>query len=258
MSDVSGLGTSSYNSYSDYGKFASGSKINSAADGAAESAILEKENAQINGYQAGTNNIQSGKEVLNITDSALGSINDYLQRIRELALDASNTAIYTDEDRASMQDEIEQMKQGIADVASNTSYNTLPLLDGSNMGMNIATDANGSGTVVSTPNATLEALGIADFDVTGAFDLKTIDDAIQTVSAGRSSVGAQSNALDYAMNYNSNTMENLTAAKSTLEDLDYPQAISDQKKKETLQLYTLMMQRKQQENEEQKVSMMYR
>lgn len=242
MSGISSIGTRS--SYTDYGNFASGKKIQNAADGAAELSIIEKEEAQIRGYSAGENNIGSAKDMLNIADGAMSGITDYLQRIRELAVSASNTATMTDSDREGIQQEIDQLKQGISDIASQTTYNTKNLLDGTYNSFQIATDANGNSMTVGTSNATLEALGIADFDVTKDFDIQTIDDALDKVSAGRSSMGASSNALEHAYNYSTNTKLNLTSSKSLLEDLDYPKAISEQKKQETLQEYVLFMQKK--------------
>lgn len=246
MSSISGVSSTSYG---DYGKIASGNKLQTAADGAAELTIVEKENAQVTGYEVGNSNMQSGKEVLNISDAALGSVNDYLQRIRELALQASNTVTVSDSDRESIQSEIDQMKQGISDVASNTQYNQQNLLDGSKAEFEMATDANGNTSTITMANSTLESLGIADFNVTGEFDIATIDNALAKVNESRSNMGAQSNSLDYAMNYNSGMSYNLTSAQSRLEDLDIPQAVSDLKKKETLQTYSLMMQKKRQEDE---------
>ncbi len=252
MSGISGV-----SSYTSYGNFASGSQISSAADGASELSIIEEESAQITGYEVGSGNIESAQNVLNISDSALSSISDSLQRIRELALQASNTATMTDSDRQTLQDEIEQLKQGISDIASQTQYNTQNLLDGSNSSFQVATDANGNSVSVTTANATLEALGIADFDVTGDFDLQTIDDAIAMVNKSRSSIGAQSNALDYALSYNTEASYNLTGAESKLEDLDYAEAISDMKKEELLETYSLMMQKKQEEQEQNKINNLF-
>lgn len=254
MNSISSITSSSYQ---DYGKFASGKKIQSASDGAAELSIIQKEDAQVRGLNAGSRNIGSAQDMLNISDGAMGSIGDSLQRIRELALQASNTAIVTDADRASIQKEIDQLKQGISDIASNTNYNTKNLLDGSNSEFHIATDSNGNGMTVETSDATLAKLGIADFDVTGDFDLTDIDNALAAVSSGRSSMGAQSNALEYAYNFNTSAALNTTGAKSRLEDLDFPQAISEQKKKETLQEYSLFMQRKKMEDEAVKMHRMF-
>lgn len=255
MSSIGAI--SSGSSYADYGKIASGKKIQSAADGAAELSIVEKEDAQVRGLNAGAKNIGSAQDMLKVADGAMEGITDYLQRIRELAVQASNTAVVTDSDRANIQMEIDQLKQGISDIASQTTFNTKPLLDGSNTEFRIATNADGASMAVSTADATLAALGIADFDVTGNFDIADIDKALETVSAARSSAGAQSNALEYAYNYNTNASLNTTAAKSRLEDLDIPQAISEQKKQETLQEYALFMQKKKQEEEQNKLHAMF-
>lgn len=240
-----------------YGQLASGVKLRTAADGAAELGIAEKENIQTRGYEVGSNNAQSGKEVANISDGALSSITDNLQRIRELALSSMNTATTTDSDRAAYQQEIEQLKQGIADTAEQTTYNTKRLLDGSNTEFQLATDANGGSASVTTVNATLEALGIADFDVTGDFSLDTIDNALKIVSDARGTLGAETNGLDYLQNYNSTASYQHTASASRLEDLDYPQAVEEKKKQETLQQYALLMQKKKQEDEARKSSMFF-
>lgn len=247
MSSISSINTSI--SYADYGRFASGKKIQSAADGAAELSIIQKEDTQTRGYKAGENNIASARDMLNVAEGAMAGITDYLQRIRELGVQASNTAVMSDSDRANIQKEVEQLKRGISDIADQTTFNTKKLLDGTYDKFQIATDAGGNSMAVETADATLQMLGIADFDVTKDFDLQDIDDAIAMVSAGRSSMGAQSNALDYAYNYSTNTRLNVTAGKSRLEDLDFPEAISEQKKKQTLQEYVLFMQKKRQDDE---------
>lgn len=247
MSGISSINSTS--SYADYGRFASGRKIQSAADGAAELSIIQKEDSQARGYKAGENNIGAAKDLLNIADGAMSGIADYLQRIRELGIQASNTAVVTDSDRANIQKEIDQLKKGISDIAANTNYNTKNLLDGTNNKLNIMTDAGGNRMQIDMADATLQALGIADFDVTKDFNLQDIDDALAKVSAGRSGMGAQSNALDYAYSYSTSARLNVTASKSRLEDLDFPEAISEKKKKETLQEYALFMQKKRQEQE---------
>ena len=253
MSGISGV--SSYD-YTSYGNFASGKKINSAADGAAELSIIEREDRQIGGLDAGAGNMQSAKEALNISDGALGQVTDYLQRMRELAVQAKN-GIYSDSDKRMIQDEIDQLKQGISDIAGQTDYNTKKLLDGTNSEFEMAVDADGNTKSFTTANATLQALGIEDFDVTKDFSLRTIDDALDKVTSARGSMGAQSNAFDYASSYNANASYNLTGAKSRIEDLDFPQAVSDQKKQQTLQAYALMMQKKRQEQEAKKVNNLF-
>ena len=79
-----------------YGHISSGNRLMSAADGAAELAIVENEKAQVTGYNTGTKNLGDGTNMLNTSDSALGSITSHLQRMRELGLRASNSTLNGD------------------------------------------------------------------------------------------------------------------------------------------------------------------
>lgn len=252
MSSISNVSGSSY-----YSQIASGVKLQSAADGASELAIAEKENAQINGLNMGERNAEDGRSLLNVADGAMGGIADNLQRIRELAVQASNTAILSDEDRQMIQDEVEQLKQGISDIANNTEFNKKNLLDGSYQDGFIASGPNGSGMMLNIGDSTLKALGIEDFDVTGDFSIQTIDDALSKVSSNRSVIGAQSNALDHTISYNSQASINFTSAVSRLEDADIAKVASELNKQKLLQSYQLLMQKKQQEQERQRFSIFY-
>lgn len=253
---ISGIGCNPADCYRAYSKLAGGKKVETASDGAAQKAIIEKEKAQISGYDAGTKNMQAGKAVLNISEGGLKGIGDYLQKIRDLALQAGNTATVSDSDRRRIQGEIEQMKQGISDIAGNTEYNTKKLLNGSNDSFKMVTGPNGDGTSIPAFDSTLKALGIEDFDVTKKFDIKTIDNAIDMVNSQRSVAGAKGNALDFSMNYNRIASYNLTGAVSTLEDEDIGKAVIEQKKKQDLELYSLIMKKKEIDNEERSRAML--
>ncbi|MBQ1548774.1 MAG: flagellin FliC5 [Lachnospiraceae bacterium] len=251
---ISGVGQSAQ---PEYGRVASGYRINSAADDAAGLAISEKENSQIKGLNKGTENAQTGQDMLNVADGAAGQIHDYLQRIRELAIQASND-LYTKTDKANIQVEIDELKKGIADVADQTTFNTKKIMDGSEDDFNIATDSNGNGMKVTTSNGTLQALGIEDFDVTKSFDLNKIDKAIDMVSSQRGAIGAQTNALQYQIDMSQYSAQNTTAAFSRTKDLDMPEAISDMKKQELLNTYQTMMQKRKQEDEENMNAMLFK
>ena len=255
MSSISSVG-SSYNSYSSlYTSLSSGKKINSAADGAAESAIIQKETTEINALNVGSSNISQGKDALNIASGALNNVTDYLQSIRELAVQAGNGTLTAD-DKEAIQAQIDQYKSGIKDIVSNTNYNTKNLLDGSTGSMSIAT---GTGTVgVSLTDKSLyDALGIDDFDVTGKFDIKTIDNAIKTVNKLNGSTGSSMNALQYAYESNQNAAYNLTSALSRTEDTDYAEAISEMKKQNVLQQYRIFAQKKQAEQEQNTINTLF-
>ena len=183
MSAISPISSYSHSSYTDYGKFASGKQVQSASDGAAELSIIQKLDSQSKGLDAGSKNIATTKDMLNVADGAAAGITDYLQRMRELAVQASNTATMSDADRGAIQMEIDQLKQGISDIAKQTTFNTKPLLDGSNPEFNVTTDSNGNSMSVQMPNTMLQELGIEDFDVTGDFDISDIDKTLEEVTA---------------------------------------------------------------------------
>ena len=229
----------------------SGYKINRAADDAAGLSIAQKMQSQINAYDTSTYNASLGNCVLNVADGALSSLYDSLSRIRELGVKASNSALYSQDELSMMQAEIDEIKAGIADVAKNTQFNGLKLLDGSMATMDLATNPTGKSQEIKMINASLEELGIADFDVTKDFDLSTIDAALKKVSSARSSVGAQSNRLAYTILNNQNSSYNLTSAYSTIRDTDMAEEISDLQKNSIMQQIQLNMQKKRLEQEAQ-------
>jgi len=239
-----------------YSSIASGVKLQKAADGAAELSIAEAAQSQANSYDVGADNAQSAVSALNIEDAALGSITDYLQRIRDLSVQASSD-LNSASDKASIQEEIDQLKQGIEDVANTTNYNSINLLDGSEDSLSIATDGNGSSASISTHNSTLEALGIKDFDVTADFDIGAIDKALEDISANRSEVGAKTNNMSHVVAYNKMASLNQTSFVSRLKDTDMASAASEMKKQALLDNYRIMMQKKQQDVQANQTRLMF-
>ena len=240
ISSISGYG-SDY-----YGMIASGKRINSAADDAAGLAIAKKLETQATGYDVGSNNAAAGQDMLRVAEGGLSSVLDSLQRMRELSVQAGNTAIYGQDELNAIQDEIEQLKSSINDATANTHFNGMNLLDGSKTSWNLATNPNGSGMEVTTPKTTLEMLGIEDYDVSGGnFDIGALDKAIGKVTGAMSSIGATTNRLQHQMNFNGYASYNLTASQSRIEDLDIPRAVSEKEKERILGEYKLFFMRKQ-------------
>ena len=240
---INSISNSNKDIFNIYSKLSSGKRINRAADDAAGLAIAKKLQRQENGLQVGAQNVKDGMGALNIADGAMGGMTDYLQRIRELAVRASN-GLYSDSDRETFQTEIDSLKEGIQSLAKNTTFNEQTLLDGSMADMNLATNPEGGGLSISMANTTLDALGIADFDVrSGNFDLSVIDKAMDKISSARSDTGAYTNRLTYTYNYNLGAAEQTTRSRSRIEDLDLPVAVSEKKKKDILMQYRNMMQR---------------
>ncbi|WP_106768803.1 flagellin [Paenibacillus faecalis] len=131
-------------------KLSSGLSINKVADDAAGLAISEKMRAQIRGLGQAERNIQDGISLIQTAESGLGAIQDHLQRIRELAIQASNDTL-TNEDRRQTQKEVSQIKQGINEIANNTHFNGIDLLNGTEGNRNF-TPIQGSISVNWTNN----------------------------------------------------------------------------------------------------------
>ena len=189
-------------------------------DDPAGSAIAQKHLSQAKGYEQGVRNGEDGLSAVKTADEALSNITGSLQRIRELSVQASSTAIYSDSDRQSMQKEIDQLKEHITSIARDTQFNTKHLLDGSMADMHLALNPQGGGLSIKMEDMTLENLGIKDYSVTGKFDISTIDDALEKVSSARSSLGAQSNAVEVSVNTSNISSENMVSSMSSIENID--------------------------------------
>lgn len=111
-------------------KLSSGLRINTAADDAAGLAISEKMKGQIRGLDQAARNAQDGQSLLQTAEGGLNETHDILQRMRELAVQASNDT-NTDQDRQNIQSEMSQLETEIDRIGNTTQFNTKNLLDGS-------------------------------------------------------------------------------------------------------------------------------
>ncbi|WP_019850656.1 flagellin [Desulfitobacterium sp. PCE1] len=109
-------------------KLSSGLRINRASDDSAGLAISEKMRAQIRGLSQAVRNIQDGISLIQTAEGGISQIiTPPLQRMRELAIQAANGTL-TDSDRKKLQDEVNQLKSGINNIAQNTEFNGIKLL----------------------------------------------------------------------------------------------------------------------------------
>ena len=124
------LGLTSRNISVNTERLSSGFRINRASDDAAGLAISEKMRTQIRGLNRASLNIQDGISLLQVGDSALQSIHDKMQRLRELAVQAANDTNQT-LDRQAIQLEFGQLTSEINSVVSQSNFNGRLLFDGS-------------------------------------------------------------------------------------------------------------------------------
>lgn len=110
-------------------RLSSGYRINRAADDAAGLAISKKMKTQIEGLEQSSRNASDGVSVIQTAEGALNEVNAMLQRMRELAVQASN-GTNTPEDRLAIQKELNQLNNEITRISTDTEFNTKPLLNG--------------------------------------------------------------------------------------------------------------------------------
>lgn len=138
-------------------KLSSGLRINRAGDDAAGLAISEKMRGQIRGLDQASRNASDGISLIQTAEGALNETHSILQRMRELAVQASNDT-NTAEDRKNIQDEMDELNKEIDRIAETTQFNTKNLLDGS-MGINKDATAN-----INANDAIKEGSALADAD----------------------------------------------------------------------------------------------
>lgn len=110
-------------------KLSSGYRINRAADDAAGMAISQKMKTQIAALDQASRNASDGISVIQTAEGALSEVEAMLQRVRELAVQASN-GTYTNEDRTSIQSEVAELNKEINRISTDTEFNSKPLLNG--------------------------------------------------------------------------------------------------------------------------------
>ena len=217
-------------------KLSSGQRINRAADDAAGLAISEKMRAQLSSLEVAKRNVQDGISLVQTAEGAMDEIHSMLNRMRELTVQASN-GIYTDEDRANIQLEMGELIAQIDDIANKTNFNGVELLKGAG-DIKIQAGINENDTITLTGvNVTANTLKIDTIDVSNGVQagvVQALDDAINTVSAARSTLGASQNRLEHTMNSITNYHENLTAAESRVRDVDMAKEMAEYSKQQVL------------------------
>ena len=140
-------------------RLSSGLRVNSAKDDAAGLAIAERMNTQIRGLNVAARNANDGISLAQVAEGALGKVGDMLQRMRELAVQASN-ATNSEDDRKALQAEVAQLRDEINRIAQQTAFNGTKLLDGSFSAATFQIGANSgeSITVAALTDSTAEGL----------------------------------------------------------------------------------------------------
>lgn len=211
-------------------RLSSGLRINSAKDDAAGLFIAEQLTRDIRGTNQAVRNASDGISLGQTAEGALGEIGNNLQRIRELAVQSANA---TTGNRTGIQAEVNQLTQEISRIIQTTEFAGNGLLSAATS-LTFQVGASGAATnqlSVSTVSMTAIAGYSADLAATGTVNVSTagaasaalanLSSALDTVNQSRATFGALQNRFEAVISNLQNYAENLTAARSRIQDADF-------------------------------------
>ncbi len=207
-------------------KLSSGFRINRAADDAAGLAISEGLRAQIGGLKVAVRNAQDGISVVQTAEGALTETHSILQRMRDLAVQASNDGAQSASSKSAANAEFQQLATELDDIAGKTTFNGTSLLDGTYTGT-FQVGAKAGETLSVAVGTAMSSTGLAvtglDLTTGASAAITAVDTAIDTVSTTRAALGASQNRLEHKINNLNVTVENLNASESRIRDTDMAQ-----------------------------------
>ncbi|MBX4259218.1 flagellin [Clostridium estertheticum] len=228
---------------SSLGRISSGVKINSAKEDPNGLAQSERFRMQIRGLQMAANNTQDGISMLQTAEGGLEGITSSLQRVRELLVQAGGAT--TDSDKANIQSEINQMVDGASDMANNTEFNGVKLLNvadpdhtdpvviGKITGnIEMVTGVNvGEKIKIPKYDLTKDGLGLKNINASNTDEsLKSIDDALKVIVDARSKFGALENRFQSSYDSITEITDKTQEAESGIRDTDMATEIMEYSK----------------------------
>ena len=210
-------------------KISSGKKINSAKDNPLKIEQSENFKMQIRALEMANKNLQDSTSMIQVADTAMGTISEALIRMKELTVQAANE-VTNEADRKLIQDEIDVLRSHIDDTAKNTEFNGNKLLVNGNVTDNSKPDyvemqigAN-VGDSIGIPffNVSSETLGIDKLDVVNDATkaLNSIDEALKDVNGCRAKYGAVQNRLENSIEITSSSSYIYEKSSSDINDAD--------------------------------------
>jgi len=210
-------------------RLSSGKRINNAADDAAGSAIAGRMESQIRGLTMGIRHAKDGQSLVGTAEGAMQEINKMLQRMRELAVQASSgVANSTDKDYLNL--EMKQLVSQMEAISVNSKFNDQTLLRGGTFTFYTDIDVAGTAIVTQAANMAVATLGVASATVSiggGVAQVKlssvvsALDGALATVDNRRAALGAISNRFDHIVDNLQNVIMNTVQSQSRIVDADF-------------------------------------
>lgn len=216
-------------------RLSSGLRINSAKDDAAGLFVSERLTSDIRGNNQAIRNAGDGISLGQIAEGALGQISNNLQRIREIAIQASSDTVG---DASGLQKEVDQLTQEISRIVQTTNFNGKLLLSGATS-LNFQVGASGATNnqiSITSIDMTVTASGLqtsyaASLTATGTVnvlstaaasgELAALSTEIDNINKARATYGALQNRFEAVISNLQNSSENLSAARSRIQDADF-------------------------------------
>ncbi|MBV5293152.1 MAG: flagellin FliC [Curvibacter lanceolatus] len=230
-------------------RLSSGLRVNSAKDDAAGLAIATRMDAQARGMTVAIRNANDGVSMLQTAESGMQTVSDMLQRMRELAVQATNST-NTSSDVASLNQEYTQLASEIGRTISAVQFNGTSVLTttagfdfqvGANSGqtitiasgtLNLDQSSNVSAVVGGATSALTTAAGS---NSSNAANIDAIDKALQTINDSRAQLGAAQSRFQNTVNFLQSAVENQTAAKGRIMDADFASETANLSRAQILQ-----------------------
>lgn len=219
-------------------RLSSGYRINRAGDDAAGLAISEKLRAKTRGLVQAQRNASDGVSLIQVAEGGLNEIQNILVRLRELGVQAASDTLGAQE-RRYLDLEYQSLKDEVDRIANGTEFNGTFLLDGTGGSLDFQVNTGGE-NLLGVDRISFEAfkldvnadrLGLEELDVKSKVaaqrSLAHVDNAIEWVSSTRAELGAIENRLTSTIRNISISVENLSAARSRIKDVDVADETSE-------------------------------
>ena len=219
------LSSSTNSLATNFERLSSGKRINSARDDAAGLQISSRLTSQINGLNQGSRNANDGISLAQTAEGALEEYTGTLQRMRTLAVQASN-ASNSDNDRLALNAEFSELEVELTRISTDTGFAGESLLDATYTGKQFQVGADAAQLIsvtISTNFAAASVLSTVGVSTLGSAQaaITQIDAGLQSVNDTRADLGAKQNRFSSIIRSNDNSAQNLSASRSRIQDTDY-------------------------------------
>ncbi|MDP3132021.1 MAG: flagellin [Hydrogenophaga sp.] len=231
-------------------RLSSGLRVNSSKDDAAGLAIADRMNTQVRGMNVAIRNANDGISLAQTAEGGLASINDMLQRMRELAVQSVN-ATNTSGDIAKLNNEYVELRNEVGRTMSATTFNGQTVLNGSadytfQVGANSSTDNQitvSSGNITLSGNAAMATVFTGasasalttSAALTNSATIGFLDAAISAVNDRRATLGAVQSRFEQTISNLRIGVENQAAARGRIMDADFASETANLSRSQILQ-----------------------